>query len=287
VFVIRDRVRTLLEAGWTRSAVARELGVHPSTVTRHARFLGIPDVLPRGSAFDWAAIGEYYDAGHTITECRERFGFSRGAWDKAVSRRDLTPRPRARQELAHVTRDRIEQHLARGASRAEVARTLELSRPTVSYHCRKLGLGTDRRFARRYDWIEIQRLIDEENLSMSEGRRRFGFSRHSWAEAIERGDISPRPHVTSIEELLVAGRPRSRGHIKSRLIKEGLKDGRCERCGINEWQGLPLNMELHHINGDGDDNRLDNLLLLCGNCHSQTNNWGGRGISRKRLLQTG
>jgi 5-methylcytosine-specific restriction endonuclease McrA len=42
----------------------------------------------------------------------------------------------------------------------------------------------------------------------------------------------------------------------------------------------PLSMQLHHINGDGSDNRLENLQLLCGNCHSQTDNWGGRGIRR-------
>ena len=44
--------------------------------------------------------------------------------------------------------------------------------------------------------------------------------------------------------------------------------------------GEPLNMELHHVNGDGSDNRLENLQLLCGNCHSQTDNWGGRGARR-------
>jgi len=41
-------------------------------------------------------------------------------------------------------------------------------------------------------------------------------------------------------------------------------------------------MELHHLNGDGQDNRLENLQLLCGNCHAQTDNWGGRGVKRLR-----
>lgn len=91
----------------------------------------------------------------------------------------------------------------------------------------------------------------------------------------------PREWITPIEDLLVAGRKRSRGHLKARLIKEGLKQNQCEICGITEWQGKPLNMELHHINGDGDDNRLENLQLLCGNCHSQTDNWGGRGVRRR------
>ena len=56
-----------------------------------------------------------------------------------------------------------------------------------------------------------------------------------------------------------------------------------QRLGITkEWRGKPLSMELHHVNGDGRDNRLENLRLLCGNCHAQTDNWGGRGRKRRR-----
>jgi hypothetical protein len=82
----------------------------------------------------------------------------------------------------------------------------------------------------------------------------------------------------SIDELLVVGRKETnRSHLKSRLIEEGLKADQCEICGITEWRGRSLSVERHHLNGDGEDNRLENLQLLCGNCHSQTDNWGGRG----------
>jgi hypothetical protein len=57
----------------------------------------------------------------------------------------------------------------------------------------------------------------------------------------------------------------NRTHLKNRLIAEGLKENRCETCGIAEWRGKPLSMELHHVNGNGRDNRLENLQLLCGN----------------------
>jgi len=277
---MRERIETLLAAGRSRKSVARELGVDPSTVTRYARLAGISDARTRQSLFDWAAIQAHYDAGHTIDECRERFGFSYGAWDKAAVRGDVVPRPRANRQLAHQTRDRVERLLAQGLPQSAIAEALDISKSTVAYHCRKLGRRADQRFARRYEWSEVQRLIDEEGLSMTECVKRFGFCRETWAQAVERGDVVPRPHSASVDELLVAGRPRGRGHIKRRLIREGIKEHRCEECGITEWRGEPLTMELHHVNGDGEDNRLENLMLLCANCHSQTDNWGGRGVRR-------
>ena len=78
-----------------------------------------------------------------------------------------------------------------------------------------------------------------------------------------------------IEEILVKDSSYSRTKLKSRLIKEGLKENKCECCGISEWQGKPLSLDLHHLNGINNDNRLSNLQLLCPNCHSQTNNFAG------------
>ena len=63
-----------------------------------------------------------------------------------------------------------------------------------------------------------------------------------------------------------------RGFRKKRLIKEGIKEDRCEQCGITHWRGRKLSIQLHHRNGDGTDNRIENLELLCANCHSQTDN---------------
>jgi hypothetical protein len=79
-----------------------------------------------------------------------------------------------------------------------------------------------------------------------------------------------------IDELLVAGTVRNRMNLKRRLIAEGIKEPRCEGCGLNAWHGAPLTLTLHHVNGVRDDNRLENLQLLCPNCHSQTDTFAGR-----------
>lgn len=63
--------------------------------------------------------------------------------------------------------------------------------------------------------------------------------------------------------------------LKTKLLKEGLKENKCEICGISEWNGKPLVMQLHHIDGNNKNNSLENLQLLCPNCHSQTENYCG------------
>jgi 5-methylcytosine-specific restriction endonuclease McrA len=82
----------------------------------------------------------------------------------------------------------------------------------------------------------------------------------------------------SIEQLLAA--PRVREHLKRRLLAAGLLPLHCERCGISRWLGKALSLQLHHVNGDARDNRLESLQILCPNCHSETGTWGGRNGKR-------
>lgn len=80
-----------------------------------------------------------------------------------------------------------------------------------------------------------------------------------------------------LEKILTEDSEYNRTKLKERLVKEGIKDYKCEKCGLTEWLGQPISLQLHHINGIHNDNRLSNLQLLCPNCHSQTENFGGRG----------
>ena len=61
--------------------------------------------------------------------------------------------------------------------------------------------------------------------------------------------------------------------LKNKLVKAGLKENKCECCGITEWNGKEVKFELHHIDGDSSNNSLSNLQILCPNCHSQTANF--------------
>jgi hypothetical protein len=169
--------------------------------------------------------------------------------------------------------------LSRGLTGAEIARELKVSKPTVCFHLRKLGVPSSQEFAKRYDWGAI-RAYYESGHSMTQCLAEFGCSRHAWCDAVRRGVITPRPRVEPIDDVLRAGRRRSRSHVKLRLLEAGLKDQRCELCGLVEWMGKPLALELHHLNGEGLDNRLENLQLLCPNCHSQTDSWGGKNKGR-------
>jgi hypothetical protein len=172
------------------------------------------------------------------------------------------------------TRQRVRQLLEEGKGVKEISRLLGVSPPTVCYHKRRLGYGMDDRFATRYDWGAVQAYYDAGH-SVSECERHFGFTRWAWCCAVRRDALTSRPQAMPLAQLLIYG-PRSRNNIRRRLIAEGIKGAACEACGISEWREAPLSLELHHRNGEKHDNRLENLALLCPNCHSQTDSWGGR-----------
>lgn len=183
-------------------------------------------------------------------------------------------RPHQNDALVPVkTRTEVHRLLEEGLTRAQIARTLGTSKSTVTYHARRFGMPIDSRAARRYDWNAIQAYYDDGH-SVSECCTKFGFARASWTSAVRRGAVVARPLTMPIDQLL--SRSRSRQNLKRRLLEAGLLPQRCGECGIEDWRGAPLSLQLHHVNGKREDNRLENLALMCPNCHSQTKTWGGR-----------
>jgi len=176
------------------------------------------------------------------------------------------------------TRDKVEHLFDEGFGVNETARILGISPGTVSYHKRRLGFPMQTGCNRRYDWAAVQLHYDAGH-SARECCKHFGCSSQTFHEAMQRGAIVCRPRAMPLHALLTAG-PRSRKNIKDRLIAAGVKEHRCEECGISRWRDRALSLCLHHVNGDRHDNRLENLALLCPNCHSQTPNFGSKNRRR-------
>lgn len=85
----------------------------------------------------------------------------------------------------------------------------------------------------------------------------------------------------NINDVLCNGSRFSTGYVKNFLLKNELITYECTTCKLHEWQCKRLVLELDHINGDSLDHRIENLRLLCPNCHSQTPTFRGRNIARK------
>ncbi len=85
--------------------------------------------------------------------------------------------------------------------------------------------------------------------------------------------------VRPLEEILVTGSTYSRGSLKQRLYREGLKRPECELCGQDgTWHGQRMALILDHINGVATDNRIENLRIVCPNCAATLDTHCGRNM---------
>lgn len=118
---------------------------------------------------------------------------------------------------------------------------------------------------------KLNRLIEENNIDTSH----FSYKNYN-CERIR----------YSLNEIFTENtKVKSITKIKHKLIDYGLRQHKCECCGNTTWNNKPIPLELHHINGVRTDNRLDNLQLLCPNCHAQTDNYCGKNKKDKKDKQ--
>lgn len=107
---------------------------------------------------------------------------------------------------------------------------------------------------------------------------------HWSGQAWNKGDtfgLSKR-NTIPLEEILVENSSyTSTYNLKHRLYRVSLKKKQCEICAITEWQGLPAPLSLDHINGKRSDNRIENLRILCYNCHGQTDTYCSKNKNKR------
>lgn len=92
---------------------------------------------------------------------------------------------------------------------------------------------------------------------------------------------SANSNAISLQDILDGKYPNYQTYkLKNRLFKSGLKENKCEICGISEWLGKTINCELHHKDGNKNNHKLENLQILCPNCHSQTDTYKALNIKK-------
>lgn len=100
------------------------------------------------------------------------------------------------------------------------------------------------------------------------------FTGQAWSAGRKIGPRRP------LDDYLSNNAPISSHSLRLKLIAAGVKEARCEVCRLSDWFGNPIPLELDHIDGDHDNNNLDNLRILCPNCHALTPTYRGKNVGR-------
>lgn len=131
---------------------------------------------------------------------------------------------------------------------------------------RKLGMNS-----RGGNYISLKLRIQREQIDISHftGQAHLKGKKCDWYKRVPLSDI-----------LVKDSKYLNTSTLRRRLISAGLLTKVCSCCGNSEWLGKEIPLELDHINGIRTDNRLENLRLLCPNCHAQTDTYRGKNIGK-------
>ena len=140
-------------------------------------------------------------------------------------------------------KEEIEQWIADGKTKAQMARELGCNPKTINPVLKKLGL----------------------EYAGNQGCK---------------GLSKPNGRELSLLEYLEKSIDIQSNKVRKKLLDEGYKEHKCECCGLTEWLGEPIPLELHHKDGNHFHNELDNFQLLCPNCHAKTSSYRGKNCSK-------
>ena len=109
----------------------------------------------------------------------------------------------------------------------------------------------------------IKRLIVENDIDVSHFDTKRAFARNK--------------NIWSIENIFCKDSKYHRPNLRTAVLRFNIMEYKCSHCdNRGTWQGEELQLDLDHINGINNDNRIENLQFLCPNCHRQTKTWGGK-----------
>lgn len=107
-------------------------------------------------------------------------------------------------------------------------------------------------------------------------------TKHFTGQAWNKGMTGISANIRPVEDYLTFhGEVEIASHnLKMRLLKEGMLERKCYSCGLIDWMGKPIPIQLEHIDGDHYNNLIENLIILCPNCHAQTDTYCGKNKGR-------
>lgn len=143
-------------------------------------------------------------------------------------------------------KEEILQWISENKSKADIAKLLNCDRNTLNRYLKQMDI--------------------EYAGSTIKGQKKFYVGTNKYIPLKEYCETSSYPYSTL---------------IMKKLLREEYKEYKCENCGLIEWMGLPIPLELHHIDGDRDNNTIENFQLLCPNCHALTPNYRGKNRKKK------
>lgn len=160
-------------------------------------------------------------------------------------------------------------------SKDELIKMLESSNSLVGV-LKSIGLNAYGRNAHT-----LKKIIVERGINLNEYQIRY--KKIQGLKSTERL-LNCKFHTIPLSKMLVENKMCSSHSLKKRLYKEGILEEVCSNCGVsNEWAGNPISLHLDHINGIHDDNRIENLRILCPNCHSQTKTYAGKALKKVKV----
>lgn len=119
------------------------------------------------------------------------------------------------------------------------------------------------------NYIQLKKYISEDNLDVSH------FTGQAWNK-----NKKHKTKAISLKDKLVNNKYVNSNRLRLQLISSGIFESICSNCKNDKWLGLDIPLELDHINGKREDNRIENLRILCPNCHALTPTYRGKNKSR-------